>query len=67
LVAEQLLLALAGGGLGYALGILLARLVGQKFLAQRRSFICCAGCDYRPRRDRHATRQRYTFAASLAL
>src|SRR5258705_5172350 len=30
LVAEQLLLALLGGGLGYSLGILLARLVGQK-------------------------------------
>jgi putative ABC transport system permease protein len=30
LAAEQLLLAFVGGGLGYALGILLARLVGQK-------------------------------------
>jgi putative ABC transport system permease protein len=30
LAAEQLLLALLGGGLGYSLGILLARLVGQK-------------------------------------
>jgi putative ABC transport system permease protein len=30
LAAEQLLLALVGGGLGYALGILLARLVGQR-------------------------------------
>ncbi len=30
LAAEQLLLALVGGGLGYALGIVLARLVGQK-------------------------------------
>ena len=30
LVAEQLLLALVGGGAGYALGIILARLVGQK-------------------------------------
>src|SRR5205807_7222612 len=31
LAAEQLLLAFVGGGLGYALGILLARLVGMKF------------------------------------
>jgi putative ABC transport system permease protein len=30
LAAEQLLLALLGGGFGYSLGILLARLVGQK-------------------------------------
>jgi putative ABC transport system permease protein len=30
LAAEQLLLAFVGGGLGYALGILLARIVGQK-------------------------------------
>jgi putative ABC transport system permease protein len=30
LVAEQLLLALVGGSLGYSLGILLARLVGQR-------------------------------------
>ena len=30
LAAEQLLLALVGGGAGYALGILLARLVGEK-------------------------------------
>jgi putative ABC transport system permease protein len=30
LAAEQLLLALVGGGLGYALGILLARVVGEK-------------------------------------
>jgi putative ABC transport system permease protein len=30
LAAEQLLLALLGGGLGYSLGILLARLIGQK-------------------------------------
>src|SRR5580693_9241041 len=30
LAAEQLLLAFVGGGLGYALGILLARLVGQR-------------------------------------
>ena len=30
LVAEQFLLALVGGGLGYALGILLARVVGMK-------------------------------------
>ncbi len=30
LVAEQLLLAFVGGGIGYALGIILARLLGQK-------------------------------------
>src|SRR3984893_17783499 len=30
LAAEQLLLALVGGGLGYALGIFLARLIGQR-------------------------------------
>jgi putative ABC transport system permease protein len=30
LAAEQLLLALVGGGIGYSLGIILARLVGQK-------------------------------------
>jgi putative ABC transport system permease protein len=30
LVAEQLLLALVGGALGYGLGILLARLVGER-------------------------------------
>jgi len=30
LAAEQLLLAFVGGSVGYALGILLARLVGQK-------------------------------------
>ena len=30
LAAEQLLLALVGGGIGYALGIILARLLGQK-------------------------------------
>jgi putative ABC transport system permease protein len=30
LAAEQLLLAFVGGGIGYALGIILARLVGQK-------------------------------------
>ena len=30
LAAEQLLLAVVGGGIGYALGILLARVVGQK-------------------------------------
>ena len=30
LAAEQLLLALVGGGLGYAIGIVLARLVGEK-------------------------------------
>jgi putative ABC transport system permease protein len=38
LVAEQLLLALAGGGLGYALGILLARLVGQKIFGAAPEF-----------------------------
>ena len=30
LAAEQLLLAFVGGGVGYSLGIILARLVGQK-------------------------------------
>jgi ABC-type antimicrobial peptide transport system permease subunit len=30
LAAEQLLLAFVGGGTGYALGIVLARLVGEK-------------------------------------
>src|SRR5437773_8054982 len=30
LAAEQLLLAFVGGGIGYALGIVLARLLGQK-------------------------------------
>jgi putative ABC transport system permease protein len=30
LAAEQLLLAFVGGGIGYALGILLARVVGEK-------------------------------------
>ena len=30
LAAEQLLLAFVGGGLGYALGILLARLIGER-------------------------------------
>jgi len=30
LAAEQLLLAFVGGGIGYALGIILARLLGQK-------------------------------------
>src|SRR5437868_6038870 len=38
LVAEQLLLALAGGGIGYALGILLARLVGQKIFGAAPEF-----------------------------
>ncbi len=38
LAAEQLLLALAGGGLGYALGILLARLVGQKIFGAAPEF-----------------------------
>ena len=35
LAAEQLLLAFVGGGLGYALGILLARLVGEKIFGVR--------------------------------
>ena len=30
LAAEQLLLAFVGGGIGYALGIILARLLGEK-------------------------------------
>jgi putative ABC transport system permease protein len=30
LAAEQLLLALVGGGIGYAIGIVLARVVGEK-------------------------------------
>jgi len=38
LVAEQLLLALLGGGLGYSLGILLARLVGQKIFGAAPEF-----------------------------
>jgi putative ABC transport system permease protein len=38
LVAEQLLLALVGGGLGYALGILLARLVGQRVFGAAPAF-----------------------------
>jgi putative ABC transport system permease protein len=38
LVAEQLLLALVGGGLGYSLGILLARLVGQKIFGVAPAF-----------------------------
>jgi putative ABC transport system permease protein len=44
LAAEQLLLALVGGGLGYALGILLARLVGQKIfgVAPEFSFLVLA-------------------------
>jgi putative ABC transport system permease protein len=44
LVAEQLLLAFVGGGLGYALGILLARLVGQKIfgVAPEFSFLVLA-------------------------
>jgi putative ABC transport system permease protein len=44
LAAEQLLLAFVGGGLGYALGILLARLVGQKIFgaAPEFSFIVLA-------------------------
>jgi len=44
LAAEQLLLALVGGGLGYALGIVLARLVGQKIfgVAPEFSFLVLA-------------------------
>jgi putative ABC transport system permease protein len=44
LAAEQLLLALLGGGVGYALGILLARLVGQKIFgaAPESSFLVLA-------------------------
>jgi putative ABC transport system permease protein len=38
LAAEQLLLAFVGGGLGYALGILLARLVGQKIFGAAPGF-----------------------------
>jgi putative ABC transport system permease protein len=38
LVAEQLLLAIVGGGLGYSLGILLARLVGQKIFGAAPEF-----------------------------
>jgi putative ABC transport system permease protein len=38
LAAEQLLLALIGGGLGYALGILLARVVGQKIFGAAPEF-----------------------------
>jgi putative ABC transport system permease protein len=38
LAAEQLLLALVGGGLGYSLGILLARLVGQKIFGSAPAF-----------------------------
>ncbi|HLZ93437.1 MAG TPA: ABC transporter permease [Candidatus Acidoferrum sp.] len=38
LVAEQLLLALVGGGLGYSFGILLARLVGQKIFGVAPAF-----------------------------
>jgi putative ABC transport system permease protein len=38
LVAEQLLLAFAGGSLGYALGILLAHLVGQKIFGAAPAF-----------------------------
>jgi putative ABC transport system permease protein len=38
LAAEQLLLALVGGGFGYALGILLARLVGQKIFGAAPGF-----------------------------
>jgi len=41
LAAEQLLLAFVGGGIGYALGILLARILGQKIFgaAPEPSFI----------------------------
>jgi putative ABC transport system permease protein len=38
LAAEQLLLAFVGGGLGYALGILLARLVGQRIFGAAPEF-----------------------------
>jgi putative ABC transport system permease protein len=38
LAAEQLLLAVVGGGLGYSLGILLARLVGQKIFGAAPEF-----------------------------
>jgi putative ABC transport system permease protein len=38
LAAEQLLLALVGGGLGYSLGILLARVVGQKIFGTAPAF-----------------------------
>ena len=38
LVAEQLLLALVGGGLGYSLGIVLARLVGLKIFGVAPAF-----------------------------
>ena len=38
LAAEQLLLALVGGGLGYSLGIFLARLVGQKIFGAAPAF-----------------------------
>jgi putative ABC transport system permease protein len=38
LAAEQLLLALVGGGLGYVLGILLARLVGQRIFGAAPEF-----------------------------
>ena len=38
LAAEQLLLALVGGGLGYALGILLARVVGQRIFGAAPEF-----------------------------
>ena len=38
LAAEQLLLALLGGGIGYSLGILLARLVGQKIFGAAPEF-----------------------------
>jgi putative ABC transport system permease protein len=38
LAAEQLLLALVGGGLGYSLGILLARVVGQRIFGAAPAF-----------------------------
>jgi putative ABC transport system permease protein len=38
LAAEQLLLAFVGGGLGYALGIFLARYVGQKIFGAAPAF-----------------------------
>src|SRR5579862_2247320 len=38
LVAEQLLLAIVGGGIGYSVGILLARMVGQKIFGVAPAF-----------------------------
>jgi len=68
LVAEQLLLALAGGGLGLRAGHSAGSSGGpENFWRSAGVFTCCTCCDYRPRRDRHATRERDTLAASLAL